>query len=161
MKVRGIAYWASVQVPNTTFEPVYTIDLAVGDDAAESLKKIGLKGKVAEEGTVFKFKRKQFRQDGAENNKPVIRDAANQPFSDLIGNGSDVIVQFATYEWKNKFGSGIGADLQGVQVIDLVPYRTGDGDEFEPVGESGEEVIGGAPPKPNKDGFDDEIPDVL
>lgn len=159
MKVRGIGYWASVQAPNTTFEPVYTIDLAVTDEVASDLKKMGLNGKTTEEGKLFKFKRKQFRQDGTENNKPVIRDAANQPFSDLIGNGSEVIVQFSTYEWTNKFGKGIGADLQGVQVIELVPYRTGDGDEFEPVGEAEDKVIG-EPPKPQA-GYDDDIPDVL
>lgn len=164
MKVRGIAYWASIQSPNTTFEPVYTIDLAVDEAAADALKAHGLKAKSTEDGLIVKFKRKQFKADGSENKRPVIRDAANQPFDELIGNGSEVIVQFNTYEWKNKFGSGIAADLQGVQVVELVPYRQGDGDEFAPIGEEEEEVIGSVPPaKPKKADaeFDDDIPDVL
>ena len=36
--VEGKAYWASVTGPNTTFEPVYQIDLAVDDKTAEEFK---------------------------------------------------------------------------------------------------------------------------
>lgn len=165
MKVKGTAMWASVQAPNTTYDPVYCIDLIVVPEVADSLKQLGLKGKSAENGIIFKFKRNQFRADGTENNKPAVRDADNQPFTDLIGNGSEVIVQFSTYEWTNKFGKGISADLQGVQVVNLVPYRTGDGDEFTPLGEDSEEEVLGAnstPPKPSSaEAFDDDVPDVL
>lgn len=164
MKVMGTAMWASIQAPNTTYDPVYSIDLIVTEDVAESLKAMGLKVKSTEDGFVVKFKRNQFRADGTENNKPAVRDADNQPFADLVGNGSRVIVQFSTYEWSNKFGKGISADLQGVQVVELVAYRNGDGDEFEPLNESDEEVIGAtsAPKAPGKtDDFDDDIPDVL
>lgn len=164
MKVRGIAYWASVQVPNTTFEPIYQIDLAVSEESAKALRDMGLSIKDTEDGLICKFKRKQFKPDNTENKKPVIRDADNQPFAELIGNGSDVIVQFSTYEWKNKFGTGVAADLQGVQVVELVPYRNADGDEFEPLTDTDEDVIGSAPVKPKvaaTEAFDDDLPDVL
>lgn len=158
-KVRGIANWASVQAPNTTFEPVYQVDLTVSEDSATSLKELGLTVKKVNDEYVCKFKRKQFKFDGTENKKPTVVLADKTPFEGLIGNGSEVIVQFSTYEWKNKFGSGVSADLQGIQVIDLVSYRAGDGEEFEDL--SGEEVIGKteAPKKPAP--FDDDLPDVL
>lgn len=163
MRVRGKAMWASVQAPNTTYDPVYCIDLIVAPEAVEDLKKVGLKVKNTEEGPVVKFKRNQFRADGTENKKPVVRDAHNMPFTDLIGNGSEVIVQFNMFEWRNKFGTGVSADLQGVQVVHLVPYRTGDGEEFEPLEEEEDDIIGetAAPPKPKNVEFDDDLPDVL
>ena len=37
--VEGKAYWASITRPNTTFDPVYQIDLAISDESAESLNK--------------------------------------------------------------------------------------------------------------------------
>lgn len=168
MKVKGTAMWASVQTPNRTYDPVYSIDLIVSPESADALKKLGLKTKKTDDGLVCKFKRNLFRQDGTENNKPAVRDAANNPFNELIGNGSEVIVQFSTYEWSNKFGKGVSADLQGVQVLELVPYRAGDGDEFEPVdGDVEDELIGGdsapRPPKAAKADvpFDDDVADVL
>ena len=30
--VEGTAYWASVKRPNTTYEPVYTVNLVVADE---------------------------------------------------------------------------------------------------------------------------------
>ena len=41
--LEGKAYWASVTTPNTTFEPVYTVDLVVGDDVANDFESRGLK----------------------------------------------------------------------------------------------------------------------
>lgn len=163
MKVKGIAMWCSVQSPNTTFDPVYQTDLIVSEEAANALKNLGLKVTKTDDGWVHKFKRNQFRPDGSENNKPVVRDANNEPFGGLIGNGSEVIVQFSTYEWSNKFGSGMSSDLQGVQVINLVSYRAADGEEFEPVDGEVEEVIGGdsTPTPPKAVAFDDDVADVL
>ena len=43
----------------------------------------------------------------------------------LIGNGSTVNVLFKTYEWNHKptNRSGKSADLQAVQVVNLIPYE--------------------------------------
>lgn len=158
MKVRGIAMWASVQSPNTTFDPVYCVDLIVDDENAKAIKNVGLRVKKTEEGNVVKFKRKQFKADKTENEKPVVVDAHKNPFTKLIGNGSEVIVQFSTYEWSNNFGSGVSADLQGVQVIKHVPFRVEDGEEFEVMDE--EETVS-APLAPKAEDFDDDLPDVL
>ena len=34
--LQGTAYWAAVTTPNTTFEPVYTVNLVVDETTAEA-----------------------------------------------------------------------------------------------------------------------------
>ena len=46
--VEGKAYWASVTRPNTTFDPVYQIDLAVDEQTAKSFKDSGVAVKTDE-----------------------------------------------------------------------------------------------------------------
>ena len=60
------------------------------------------------------------------------------PMDEVVGNGSEVKVQYAEWETTNKYGDFKGLDLQAMQVIDLVQYRSGDGDELGSV-EGGEE----------------------
>ena len=51
----------------------------------------------------------------------------------FVGNGSKVRVQFNEGEVSNKYGNFKGLDFQAMQVLDLVSYKAGDGDEFEAV----------------------------
>ena len=46
-----------------------------------------------------------------------------------------VRVQFNEYSGEGKYGPYQGLDLQAVQIVDLVPYKNGDGDEFFADGE--------------------------
>ena len=41
----GIAYWANVTTPNTKYEPVYTVDLVVSDEAADDFQARGFRVK--------------------------------------------------------------------------------------------------------------------
>lgn len=161
MKIRGKALWASVLSPNTKYDPVYCIDLVIGDDQVKGATAAGLKVKKTEDGNVVRFRRNVTRASGEVNKPPVVVDTARNPQTDLIGNGSDVNVQFSVFEWSNKYGSGTGVDLQGVQVLNLVEYVGGDGSEFDD--ESGEVQVAEVaeiPAAPS--GFDDdEAPDVL
>ena len=43
MIVEGTAYWASVRQPNTTFEPMYTINLVVDEEVAKDFAARGHK----------------------------------------------------------------------------------------------------------------------
>ena len=52
----------------------------------------------------------------------------------LVGNGSDVNVLYKTYEWNYAGKNGIGADLQAVQVINLVEYSEGEDFDVVPDG---------------------------
>ena len=125
--VEGKAYWASITRPNTTFEPVYQIDLAISDDAADSFKKEGIAVKQDDRGNIVKFKRKVNRADGNKNPSPRLVASAQNPIDTLIGNGSTVKVMYKPFEWKFAGKSGKSLDLQAVQVIDLVPY----GEDFD------------------------------
>jgi len=158
MKIQGKAMWASIQAPNTKYDPVYQIDLIIEDKQVAGAKKAGLKIKNTDDGNVVRFRRNQFRASGEENKKPIVVDEANQPLTDLVGNGSLCNVQFSVFDWKNKFGEGTGVDLQGVQVLELVTFGGADGDEFEveKAADKDSEFEKASP-----DAFDDDLPDVL
>lgn len=141
--VKGSALWASVTQPNTQFTPCWCIDVVVTEEQAKAIileskgtnsrkpnASIGIKkNKLGE--YIFKLKRDVNRSDDSgENDAPVVRDAANRDFEGLVGNGSIVKVQYSFFGWNNKFGSGVGADLKGVQVLNLVEYGEPDGEAF-------------------------------
>lgn len=140
----GRAYWASITSPNTRYEPVYTVDLVLDDESANKFESEGYRVKtliVNDEvvGRAINIKRKVNKANGNGMNKvPLLLDKNKVPMDELIGNGSLVKVQYNEWETENKFGKFKGLDLQAVQVLDLVPYKSGDGDEFEAI-EGGEE----------------------
>ena len=139
----GIAYWANVTTPNTRFEPVYTVDLVVDDSAATNFESRGFKVKdlvINDEkiGRAITIKRKVNGPNGLVRNAPKLVDSNKHPIDDLVGNGSRVKVQYNEWEVENKFGTFKGLDFQAMQVLDLVSYKSGDGDEFEAL-EGGEE----------------------
>ena len=107
--IQGKAYWASITRPNTTFDPVYQIDLAIDEETAEQFSAKGITVKEDERGKLV--------------------DSSKNPIDVLVGNGSDVKVMFKEYDWNYAGKSGVGLDLQAVQVINLVPY----GEEFDKV----------------------------
>ena len=141
--VSGKAYWASVTSPNTTFEPVYTVDLVVDDKTADDFQARGYKVKelsINEEpvGRAITIKRKVNGADGRTRQAPKLFDKDKVPMDEVVGNGSEVKVQYAEWETTNKYGDFKGLDFQAMQVLDLVSYRSGDGDELGSV-EGGEE----------------------
>lgn len=140
MKVSGTALWAFTNILDTKYEPCWRINVVMDDEEANKLKELKLKVKRNDEGKYeYKFKRKLNKANGEGTNPaPRVVDAAKEPFEGIIGNGSKINVQFGVYKWKNSFGAGIGADLQAVQVVDLVPYSGSGGsgsekDEFTKV----------------------------
>ena len=139
----GIAYWASVTTPNTKFEPVYTVDLVVEDSVADDFETRGFKIKSIElgdekVGRALTFKRKVNGPNGMVRNAPKLVDENKVPIDVLVGNGSRVRVQYNEWETSNKFGDFKGLDFQAMQVIDLVSYKSADGEEFDAL-EGGEE----------------------
>lgn len=131
--VKGTAYWARVFTPDTMFEPKWCLDLEVSEADAKVLEEAGLTRKEAKDGVDgirFQFKRKVETSKGEKKTPPIIVDKHNKRTKEAIGNGSEVLVQYRTYEWEYKKKSGIGVDLQGVKVLTLVPYAGADGTEF-------------------------------
>ena len=125
----GRAYWANVTLPNTKFEPVYTVDLVIDDEVANDYESRGFK---------VKTKRKVNGPNGMVRKSPKLLDRNKAPIDEIVGNGSLVKVQFNEWEVENKYGNFKGLDFQAMQVLDLVSYKSADGEEFESL-EGGEE----------------------
>jgi len=129
--VEGVAMWASVTTPNTTYTPVYTVNLIVDEEVANDFRSRGFKVKDMEEGPALIIKRKVNGKDGSVNSAPKLLDRNKQPLNVSVGNGSKVRVQYK--EWESTWNGTLykGLDFQAMQVIDLVEYASPDGAEFE------------------------------
>ena len=137
--LEGTAYWASITTPNTTFEPVYTVNLVVDDETANEFASRGHKVKQMDEGPAVIIKRKVNGPNGMVRPAPRLMNAEKQEVTTAVGNGSKIKVQYNEYSGEGKFGPYTGLDLQAVQVVDLIPYKNADGAEFFDDGEGGEE----------------------
>lgn len=131
--VEGVAMWASVTTPNTTYTPVYTVNLIVDEEVANDFRSRGFKVKDMDEGPALIIKRKVNGKDGSINSAPKLLDRNKQPLNVSVGNGSKVRVQYK--EWESTWNGTLykGLDFQAMQVIDLVEYASPDGAEFEVV----------------------------
>ena len=128
--LEGTAKWASITTPNTKYEPVYTVDLIVSDEVANDFASRGHKIKQHDEGPAIVIKRKVNGPNGMESPAPRLLAQNKQDINVAVGNGSRVKVQFNEYEGENQYGPYRGLDLQAVQILDLVEYRSADGAEL-------------------------------
>jgi|TARA_A100001391_G_scaffold170367_1_gene131377 hypothetical protein len=139
--VEGVAYWASVTTPNTTYQPVYTVNLVVSDDVAKDFQSRGFTVKDMDEGPALLIKRKVNGPNGMVRSAPKLLDKNKQPLNVSVGNGSKVRVQYK--EWESTWNGTLykGLDFQAMQVLELVEYASPDGAEFDIVdGEDGDEL---------------------
>ena len=135
MIIDGTAYWASIKTPNTTFEPVFTLNLVVSQDVADDFASKGHTVKQMDEGPALIIKRKVNGPNGMVRNAPRLLDQNKQDVNLAVGNGSKVRVQCNEYEWEYACKEGKSLDLQAVQIVDLVEYKAEDGSEFFDEGE--------------------------
>mgnify|MGYP003148703121 FL=1 len=140
--VEGIAYWANITVPSTTFEPTYQVEVVVDDAVADAFEADGfptingtskrqdgsLKTSDHYEGRAVMIKRRVSRKDGTPNVKPKLYDSNGEQVDLTVGNGSRVLVKYREWEVENQFGRFQGLDLVKVKIIDLVEYTGGGGD---------------------------------
>ena len=136
----GTAYWASVTTPNTTYEPVYTVNLVVDEETAESFRSKGHTIKDMDEGPALVIKRKVNGPNGMVRQPPKLVDGSKNPIDERVGNGSSVKVQYKEWEsvWKGKTFKGL--DFQAMQVLDLVSVGSVDGGEFDVEDDMGDEI---------------------
>ncbi len=130
MVLEGIANWASITKPNTRFEPKYCIDVVLEESVAEELKAQGYTIKDKEGGPTVTITRKVNGPNGMIREAPPLMDAEKKTLDCLVGNGYKVKVQERPWEMNRNGQDFKGFELQAVQVLDLVSYSTGDGDEF-------------------------------
>jgi len=138
--VEGVAYWASVTTPNTTYTPVYTVNLVVDEEIANDFRSRGFTVKDMEEGPALLIKRKVNGPNGMIRSAPKLLDKHKQPMNVAVGNGSKVKVQYK--EWESTWNGTVykGLDLQAMQVLDLVEYASPDGAEFDVEDDDGDEL---------------------
>jgi len=130
MVLEGIAYWASVKSPNTTFEPTYTVNLVISSEDAERLRSEGIKVVDKEEGPTVVIKRKVNGPNGMIRRAPKLIDRQREEVDYQVGNGSKVKVQYKPWESTRNGTVYRGLDFLAMQVLELVTY-SGDGDEFD------------------------------
>ena len=128
--LNGKAYWTQVIEPNTTFEPVWSLDLLLTPETLAIIKKEGLnvKNKGDERGDFVSLKRKVLKKDGSKKEAPTVTDSKLNPWNGntLIGNGSEVNVKIQCFDYTYAGKAGRSADLQAVQVVKLVEYQRAD-----------------------------------
>jgi len=130
--VEGTAYWASVKRPNTTYEPVYSVNLVVNDDTAADFKRRGFTVKDMQEGPAVIIKRKVNGGPKGTREPPKLYDRMKNEIDVEVGNGSKVKVQYREWEMDRGGKTYQGLEFLAMQVIDLVPYSSGGvGDEFD------------------------------
>ena len=131
MVIEGIAYWASITSPNTTFEPTYTINLVISESKADELRSQGIKVVDKDEGPTVVIKRKVNGPNGMIRKAPGLIDNRKQEIDVTVGNGSHVKVQYKEWEsqWNGRTYKGL--DFMKMQVLKLVEYNDPNADEFE------------------------------
>ena len=131
--LQGEAYWASVTTPNTTYEPVYSVNLVVDETTAKDFERRGFPIKQMDEGPAIVIKRKVNGPNGMVRQAPKLLDRNKNPLDARVGNGSNVRVQYKEWEsvWKGRTYKGL--DFQAMQVIDLVEVGSPDGSEFDAI----------------------------
>lgn len=135
VKVKGKCKWAYIKNLDTKYAPTWKITVFCQLPEAKKLRALGLKvtkvdedmnPELAELGPysvkITRLETKRGKAAGQKNLPPIVIDADNEPFEEILGDGSDVVVTFNTYNWNNNFGSGVGTDLEKVKVVNLIPY---------------------------------------
>ena len=84
--LEGTAYWASITTPNTTFEPVYTVNLVVDDETANDFASRGHKIKQMDEGPAVIIKRKVNGPNGMIRPAPRLLYTNKQEVTTAVGN---------------------------------------------------------------------------
>jgi hypothetical protein len=146
--VEGKAYWASVTTPNTTFDPIYSVDLVVDEATASDFEAKGHRvkdltvkdpsGVPVAVGKAITIKRKVNGPNGMVRKAPKLYNINKEIIDDMVGNGSTVRVQYKEYPWTWQGKAGKGLDFKAMQVLELVQVAEADGSEIDPFGD-GEE----------------------
>jgi|TARA_R110000851_G_scaffold18332_3_gene57720 hypothetical protein len=129
--------WAKLGTPVIPFGvPQYELQIETTDKTiADELKAnhFNVKENAVNKSFTVSLKRKALRQDGSDNGKPTVFDAAALPVADVtkIGNGSIGNVVVYQMYYKNAGREGISNSLTSIQIVDLKEYSGST--MFEPI----------------------------
>ena len=121
--------WARVQAdnPDTKYDPCWKVDIILTPEWKEHLEESGFKVHQDLDGDwILRLKKKVKTRLGKSQQPPkVVGRDGRTPFEDEIGNGSVCnVVVFAKYQ-PVAGTNHLAAYLDGLQVVDLVPYGGG------------------------------------
>lgn len=143
--ITGVAAWSHISKPSKeqnievkghkkTIPSKYSIDVFLSADDANKLNKKGFNVKKAKkevpgiENAIGKpylqVKKPAVYKSGDATKPPVCVDTSLNPYTGLIGNGSQVNVKVDPFEYEIMGREGIAARLLGVQVVDLVEHKS-------------------------------------
>lgn len=148
--VHGKGMWASVLQPKKGYAdspPQYSVNIEFTKDNLTTLKtKHGLMSKKKlvqqneetyqdEEGrTYLQVGTSSVDKAGNTVPGPAVINTAGGKQTELVGNGSDLTVQFELVPYENKFGKGYAPRLLAVKVNKLVPYTKTRTYDYEALG---------------------------
>jgi len=137
MKLNGLVKWCKVQEPDTTYAPQWSLNLYPDTAVLSKLESMGFAVKEDKEGERFiKAKLNVTAKNGKTNEAPkVVGPDGRTPFTQLIGNGSEINILTFEYEYKGIKYLG----LKAVQVIKHVFY----GDDFDDLSDSDDDTMFG------------------
>jgi hypothetical protein len=119
---KGIAKWAKVYRPDPEYDN-YKINVYLDKASKKLFEQAGtqLTPKTDEDGEYVAFRRdhsKMIKNELVTFGPPKVVDTNNNPLTEIIGNGSEVVVKVQVYDGKK----GKGHRLEAVQVTSLVVY---------------------------------------
>lgn len=115
IKIKGTAFWASLQKKNQLSD-AYQIDIGeLSDAAVKALESLGIEAKHKEGQGFFITCKSKYPIDAYDSDKNSLEDV-------LVGNGSEVEAVVGSYEWKFKNKKGFSPALKSLVVKKLVQY---------------------------------------
>lgn len=121
--LRGTAKWPQLVKPDEEYDN-FKVNLYMDKESMALFKESGLQltPKTDEDGEYVVFRRpnyKQIKNELVHFGPPKVIDKDGLPVTELIGNGSEIVVKVVVYDSKK----GKGHRLEGVQVHKLVVWE--------------------------------------
>ena len=117
--IEGLSYWASLCIPNITFDPCYQISLKISKKLAKDFKKLGFR---VDKKSQILIKKKAL----IHTKPPLVFDENEKQLESvpLLGNGTKVVVRATEWEIVNPFGTFKGLYLDAVMIKSLLSFES-------------------------------------
>lgn len=130
--LKGKASWAYLTKANEKWEqPRYEITLDVDANTYNAFdEEVDFGATYAKGKYTIKLNCPAKKADGTDAPKPLFVDQNASPTNVLLGNGSEVYVKYRTFKYTRGRSEGkTRAYLEGVQIVNLVPYEAEDNED--------------------------------
>lgn len=131
--------WPHLVTPSTKFnaDGTYEVRAEISDDDAKALRDLGVNVRKDDGKNVISLKKKAKNKNGEVQKPPQVVTADLEVMTEdeirRIGNGTVANLRVRTYTWEFGGKSGTSAVLEGVQILKLEVYDSGDAESFEAI----------------------------